>query len=266
MTALKPSVFRTIDLARAAGVHVNTVRFYERIGFLSPVDRDDNGYRRFDHRHLLQIRIIRCVYAHGWFGRRIREASDRIISHMVAWRLDPALDAADDYVRLLQAELNRATLTADILQRWAQRRRGDHDVIMNFSQAARETGVTVEVLRNWERNGLIEIPREGPNRKRVFSRYELERLGIIYLLRQARFSMASILSSLAEYDRGGNAGLVRSALDDPENCEDATWICVGERWIAALQSGIGGGFEIAALIREHLNQKYANQKHANRKP
>ncbi|MBO0780869.1 MAG: MerR family DNA-binding transcriptional regulator [Ktedonobacteraceae bacterium] len=38
---------RTSDLARAVGVHSNTVRRYVDRGILSPVEYSSSGYRRF---------------------------------------------------------------------------------------------------------------------------------------------------------------------------------------------------------------------------
>ncbi|MFP4114592.1 MAG: MerR family DNA-binding transcriptional regulator, partial [Spirochaetales bacterium] len=40
-------VLRTAQIARECGIHVNTVRFYERVGLISPVARDDRDYRAF---------------------------------------------------------------------------------------------------------------------------------------------------------------------------------------------------------------------------
>jgi DNA-binding transcriptional MerR regulator len=48
---------RTSDLARAAGVHPNTVRRYEALGWLPPAPRAPNGYRRFSQRHLDCLRL-----------------------------------------------------------------------------------------------------------------------------------------------------------------------------------------------------------------
>jgi MerR family mercuric resistance operon transcriptional regulator len=46
------------ELARAAGVHVETVRFYERKGLLRQPERGD-GYRRYPSSDLDRLRFIR---------------------------------------------------------------------------------------------------------------------------------------------------------------------------------------------------------------
>ncbi|MGE5528726.1 MAG: MerR family DNA-binding transcriptional regulator, partial [Patescibacteria group bacterium] len=60
---------RTTDLARAAGVHPNTVRLYERLGFLPPVPRGSNGYRLFNEEHLFCLRLARTALGGDWPGR-----------------------------------------------------------------------------------------------------------------------------------------------------------------------------------------------------
>ena len=39
--------FRTSDLAKELGVHVNTIRLYEASRFLAPIPRGMNGYRQY---------------------------------------------------------------------------------------------------------------------------------------------------------------------------------------------------------------------------
>jgi DNA-binding transcriptional MerR regulator len=46
-----PHSLRTSDLARAGGVHPNTIRLYEAWGFLPPVPRTASGYRIFSQAH-----------------------------------------------------------------------------------------------------------------------------------------------------------------------------------------------------------------------
>jgi DNA-binding transcriptional MerR regulator len=59
-----PRPLRTSDLARAVGVHPNTIRLYEAWGFLPPVPRSVRGYRLFTQVHLRQMRLAR-VALHG---------------------------------------------------------------------------------------------------------------------------------------------------------------------------------------------------------
>ncbi|MCW5778507.1 MAG: heavy metal-responsive transcriptional regulator [Nitrospira sp.] len=65
---------RTIGwLAKSAGVHVQTVRYYERQQLLSPVGRRPSGYRVYDHEAVARLRFIRNAKALGFTLREIGE-------------------------------------------------------------------------------------------------------------------------------------------------------------------------------------------------
>ena len=56
---MKSRTLRTSDIAKAVGVHPNTVRLYEEWGFLPPIPRSPSGYRLFTGAHLDQMRLAR---------------------------------------------------------------------------------------------------------------------------------------------------------------------------------------------------------------
>jgi len=60
-------------LARRAGVRIDTVRYYERSGLLSPKTRLASGYRRYGELELSRLRFIRRAQALGFTLREVRE-------------------------------------------------------------------------------------------------------------------------------------------------------------------------------------------------
>ena len=60
-------------LARAAGVPVSTVRFYERRGILRPEGRSRSNYRRYTAESLQKLRLIRCAQSIGLSLKDARE-------------------------------------------------------------------------------------------------------------------------------------------------------------------------------------------------
>jgi len=65
------------ELAKKAGVNVQTIRFYEREGLLLDAHRwPDSGYRDFDEEALLRLRFIRTAKELGFTLREIRELLD----------------------------------------------------------------------------------------------------------------------------------------------------------------------------------------------
>ena len=84
---------RTSDLARAVGVHPNTVRRYTDRGILPPVVRGPAGYRRFTRRHLDSLRLAHLVYGSRFPGKAIRQLGARIVQTATAGDLPAALSA-----------------------------------------------------------------------------------------------------------------------------------------------------------------------------
>ena len=81
---------RTISigqLARAAGVGVETVRFYERKGLLDAPPRKDSGYRQYDGEAVERLKFIRRAQQVGFTLKEIQE--------LLALRDDPDARRAD---------------------------------------------------------------------------------------------------------------------------------------------------------------------------
>lgn len=57
---------RISELARAAGVGISTVRFYERRGLVTPTARTHGGYRHYDREALRRLKFIRRAQRLGF--------------------------------------------------------------------------------------------------------------------------------------------------------------------------------------------------------
>ena len=57
---------KVIDIARAANVPANTVRFYVRTGLLSPSRNPMNGYKIFSRDDLTRLLVIRQAQTLGY--------------------------------------------------------------------------------------------------------------------------------------------------------------------------------------------------------
>jgi DNA-binding transcriptional MerR regulator len=53
------------ETAEATGVTAHTLRYYERIGLLEPVDREQNGRRRYSEDDLYFVRFLTMLRATG---------------------------------------------------------------------------------------------------------------------------------------------------------------------------------------------------------
>lgn len=244
--------YRTHEIAKIANVHSNTIRLYEKYGIISPVEREKNNYRIYTEKHLYQVKICRCIYDYGWIGKKFRIKTNEIIQASVNWKLEKIYILTNEYIKLIKEELKKAKKTMKILEKWSK----DNKNIISKSQynrieTAKIIGATPETLRSWERSDLIKIPRKGTNKKRVYGEKEIERLRIIYMLRQSKFSVQAIYNSMKKFDLGEYDDVLPS-LSKPNTfgLEDSNWINVGDRWLDNLEDNLHGAEQILELIKE----------------
>ncbi len=243
----------TTQIARAIGVHPNTVRLYETWGFLPPVPRSASGYRLFTERHLDQMRLARTTLHGGWPGKAIRESALALVRRAASGDLGGALELAYDHLALVQAERARAEVAARLVQRWA-----DGGALetpgapLRMGAAARLLDLTIETVRSWEREGLLRVPRDPVNSYRCYGAEELARLRVIRMLRMAGYSTMAILRMLLQLD-SGEAEDIRAALDTPRPDEDV--YSAADRWLTTLAEQEQRAAEIItqleAMVRKH---------------
>ena len=243
---------RTSDLAKAVGIHPNTVRRYVDKGLLPSVERSPSGYRLFTQRHLDCLRLAHQIYYNQYPGKAIHQSGMCIIQAAVSGALDDARELAYSHLALVQSERAHADLAADLLERWAFGAPVDTTIQpLSIGQVAHLLGVSIDILRNWDRNGLIEIPRDPSNGYRRYGEQEISRLRIIRMLSRAGFSLSAILRMLIQLDRGEKTDL-RRALDTPHPDEDA--YLASDRWISTLNDQEQRARTIIALVEEIIQK------------
>jgi DNA-binding transcriptional MerR regulator len=244
---------RTSELARSVGVHPNTVRRYVEWGLLPPVERDLNGYRRFTQKHLDCLRLARMVYSDEYPGRAIRLSGSKIIQSAVADDWGGALERGYAHLAFVQSEQAQAESAVKLLERWATGTAADAtQQSLQIGQVAELLGVTNDILRNWERNGLIDIPRDAKNQYRRYGPAEIGRLRVIRMLSRAGYSQMALLRMLLQLDRGGAVNL-RMALDTPLPDEDV--YMASDRWLSTLSSQEQVAQRIIGLIEEVIKNR-----------
>lgn len=242
---------RTSDLARAAGIHPNTVRLYVDWELIPPVERSPSGYRLFTQRHLDCLRLARTIYAAPYPGRGFRALGNEIIKLAVADDWQRALEKAYEHLDAAKAELASANQAADLLEHWAQTMNMDsNEPPLAIGEVSKLLGVSLDVIRNAERNGLITIPRNSYNNYRLFGRKEIERLRIIRMLSKAGYSHMAILRMFIELDKGNTRDL-KKTLDTPRSDEDI--FTAADRWLTTLHEQEKCARQIIALIEQVIH-------------
>jgi DNA-binding transcriptional MerR regulator len=241
---------RTSELAKAVGIHPNTVRLYEQNGFISPVERSAAGYRRFTERHLDQLRLAWLAFRCNVVGGDVRLAALDMILASAKGDLGGALEKAYAFVTTVKAERAQAEAAAQYLERWAfgiTAAASSHP--MRIGDVARLLNTTIDSIRNWERNGLLEIPRDPQNGYRQFGADEIGRLRVIRMLIRSGYSTMAILRMLTRFDAGQTENL-REVLDTPQPEEDVLY--VRDHWLSILADAEDVANKSVSLIEEML--------------
>lgn len=244
---------RTIDLARAAGIHVNTVRFYERLGLIDPAPRTPNGYRQYNRRHLLQLLVLREIYLDEWPGRAVRIASDRIVAALRHWDLERASGLVTEYLRCIKTELALARRAIRALANWKKPEQPENCTAdCSLAVTARMTGETIDTVRNWERNGLLTAFRSGPKKALHFRKDDLERCRVIRHLLETGFSLQVIARAFRLLDRESPRAAL-AALVAPSGFDI---LSSGDRRIEVLRKTARHGRRILTLIENTRHENH----------
>jgi DNA-binding transcriptional MerR regulator len=226
------NTYKTGEIARLAGVHPNTVRFYEEAGFITPPHRQKNGYRIFTELHLSQMRLVRLAMRAEVLQNGLRKKAIEVIRLCALCDFDGALQKACEYAAMLTGETQNAKAAAASVQAVLSGKNVPDSPPLKRLEAAQKLHVTVDTLRNWELNGLVSV-RRLENGYRVYGTKDLERLNIIRTLRCAGYSLSAILRLMSRLDKKGIAP-VEKILNTPSDEEDIVSVC--DRLITSLEN------------------------------
>lgn len=213
-------------------MHVNTIRNYEANGFLSPVPRADNGYRQYTPFHLEQARLVHMALSWPYLDKALLT---ELVTSAAGGDLGMAMELAYRYLAKVRVERTYAEAAIEFLERWATGHVMDSSQkTMHINEAAQYLNVSVDMLRNWERNGLLTVPRDPANRYRLYGTAEFGRLRVIRMLVQSGYSLMAILRMLLQFDSGQTDNL-REALNLPvEDSANEAIEIIADRWLASL--------------------------------
>ena len=166
------NTYKTIDVARIFGIHVNTVRLYEKYGLIPKPERRNNGYRIFTDIHIEQFRLARSALQVEVLQNGLRKQAVDIIKVSASGDYERAAELVKEYIMKIEIEKENAEeaieITKDILSEISE---SDSASKLSFSrkEAADFLNVTVDTLRNWELNGLFTEIGRASCRERLYS-------------------------------------------------------------------------------------------------
>lgn len=245
-------IYSTSQIAEIVGLHPNTVRMYEEWGLIPKPERKANGYRIYTDIHIKQFRLARkalqIVVLQAGLRKRIIEA----IKLSAQYRFDEAIELVEEYIRIARTETENAKEAAEICEKLSRQEPQDDGIVYNRSQVAKELGLTIDTIRNWEMNGLLTVKRK-QNGYRVYDSNDINRLKIIRSLRCANYSLSAILRMLKKYDRGMDKSDILDILNTPEDDEDIISAC--DKLVGSLENAIKNAYEVISIITEIKQMK-----------
>ena len=102
---------RTGQLAKLAGVSVETIRYYERLGLIDEPQRLKSGYRQYSAEYVSRIRFIKRAQGLGF--------SLQEISELLALRVE-ADSVCDAVQRRAEAKIQNITEKVQLLEQMRQ--------------------------------------------------------------------------------------------------------------------------------------------------
>ena len=186
------NTYSTRQIAEYSGVCVNTVRNYEKYGFISKPKRANNGYRIFTDVHVLQMILCRLIFAPPYINPLIRKAAMEVIYASANEDFVLCREQTEKYIEVIESELNKANESVTALANF--RKAKNNNNYYDRKKAAVMIGTTVETIRNWERNGLIFAVKKG--KKSVYNQTEIDFMRLIYVLLSGGFNLQKIYDSL----------------------------------------------------------------------
>ena len=179
---------RPVDLARAVGVSVQTVRKYEAWGFVPPAERSLTGYRLYTYQHLHAIQAARTmILGYGWQHARA------VMRCVHGGDTTGALALVDERHADLHRGRGEAARTLETLREVSEGlpalppARGRLSKPLRVGQAARRAGVRVSALRFWEEVGLLQPSRDEGCGYRLYDEEQMGRLRVVVLLREGGY-------------------------------------------------------------------------------
>ncbi|MFE9934789.1 MerR family transcriptional regulator [Streptomyces hirsutus] len=200
--------FRSVDLARLAGLSTQQIRNYEESGVLPPASRTESGYRVFEDAHRQALRAFRALLK-GYGPVTATPVMRRVhggdvpgalalvdAAHAALHEERVALRAADEALRAL-AGAGPAASSRPALR---------------IGEVAELLGVRTSALRVWEAAGLLTPRRERGTGYRLFDPADVRDARLVHTLRNSHYLFDRIRPVLDGLRREGSSEALRAAL------------------------------------------------------
>ncbi len=217
------NTYKTAEVAKIIGIHPNTVRLYEELSLISKPRREPNGYRVFTDFHIDQLKLARIAFKIEVLQNGLRKKIVKIVKLSAIGNFDKAICLTHDYVEQIQKEQSNAEEAIESVKQLLSSNQTKDTLSFKRKATAEYLQVSMDALRNWEMNGLLNVKRK-QNGYRVYMDEDINRLKIIRSLRCANYSLEAILRMLGALSENPNAN-IKKVLDTPKESDDIISVC-----------------------------------------
>ena len=235
------------------GIHPNTVRMYEDLELIPKPFRKSNGYRVFSDVHIDQFRLARTAFQIEVLQNGLRKRMIDAVKLSAKGQYENAISMTTAYIDIVDSEIANANEAAEITNTLLKSSFQEERTLLKRKEVSDLLGITMDTLRNWEMNGLLNIRRK-ENGYRVYSNEDIKKLKIIRSLRCANYSLSSILRMMNAIYRNESAD-AKQVLNTPNENEDIVSVC--DKLIISLNNAKKNAVEITNMLSE-MKRKYSN--------
>ena len=243
--------YKTSEVAKLIEIHPNTVRMYEDLELISKPIRKGNGYRVFTDLHIYQLKLARKAFEVEVLQNGLRKKAIAIVKMSAKQDFDEAIVLTKEYIKSIKKEIDNANEAVDIAGKLMNRLNYEKDFNLKRKEASELLGISMDTLRNWEMNGLVNIKRK-KNGYRIYTYEDIQRLKVIRSLRCGNYSLSAILRMLNKLSEHNEAD-INEVLNSPNENEDIISVC--DKLIISLNLAAKNAEEILEMLYE-IKRKY----------
>ena len=240
------NTYTTTEVAKIIGIHPNTVRMYEIWELIPLAERKPNGYRIFTDFHIDQLRLARIAFQIEVLQNGLRKKVIEIIKLSAKSDFDKALVFAEEYLSQIQREQRNAEEAISIAKQILLGNSVESALFLKRKEVSDYLDISIDTLRNWERNGLLQIKRK-QNGYRVYTSNDIERLKMIRTLRLANYSLEAILRMLNALEQNPQIN-IKQVLNTPQSDSDIVSVC--DKLISSLKDAEKNAEKMINIILE----------------
>ena len=240
------TIYKTAEVAEIIGIHPNTVRLYEKLKLIPKPERLANGYRVFTDFHIEQCRLIRIAFQVEVLQNGLCKKIVQVVKVSATGDFDTAITLIHEYIRQIKQEQNNAEEAIEIVRKILSGGSQPHTQCLKRKEVSKLLDISMDSLRNWERNGLLTVKRKN-NGYCVYTDEDIQRLKIIRSLRHVNYSLEAILRLLQQLSQNANTD-IRATLNIPKQSDDIISVC--DRLIDSLSAAEKNAYKVLDMLQD----------------